>query len=612
MASIPLPALGVRPPEQQDPMAAMARMVQLKSLLAQAPIQRQILQQQAQAGSLANQNTLLEMAARKRVSDLLSGNGSAGPGSPASGDGTQAGDAGGGGIPGGAPAGGAGPSAPGTPTTQGAQPGSAGAGAMPSDEDVMRAGGAYGVQILKGMKEVQKTNADLRKAAGDHQAAALDYIGNVANAIKAGGYNPNDADTLLAHAAGGGFDQQVQQLRSQIQQNPAMLRTVVDHAIAMSAKQREVTAAETAAGARKETADTGARKAGFQTAAQIMGPATDQASWDAARSFLMRSQGLSEDQVTNLGIPAQYSPQAAKLVASLGTEKEKTATPEMMSMQDWLAKHPGKGASDYEQAKAGWAPAAKVMVENSVGGKGMNDAALDQAAERYFQTGQLPRVYGTGSRAMLQSIMNRAGELHRGESISAATAAYEANRKSLDALQASSDQVDAFEKTAGRNLDNFVNVAGRVLNKEGSPWFNKPWRVIQANLAGDTDYPAVNAARQVALTEIAKVTNNPGLRGQLSDSGREEIMALSPQNATLNQILSVANVLKTDMANRKQSNADQIGDIQKRLNIKPSATARQNSGAATVMMKAPDGTVKPVPADQVQHYKDQGAQVVQQ
>ena len=37
----------------------------------------------------------------------------------------------------------------------------------------------------------------------------------------------------------------------------------------------------------------------------------------------------------------------------------------------------------------------------------------------------------------------------------------------------------------------------------------------------------------------------------------------------------------------------------------------QGGGGGTVKMRAPDGTVKPVPADQVEHYRSLGAVVVQ-
>jgi hypothetical protein len=72
---------------------------------------------------------------------------------------------------------------------------------------------------------------------------------------------------------------------------------------------------------------------------------------------------------------------------------------------------------------------------------------------------------------------------------------------------------------------------------------------------------AINAARQVALTEISKVVNNPNLTGSLSDSAREEVLGLIPENATFGQILHVAKVLQKDMSQRPANMQKQIDRI---------------------------------------------------
>ena len=55
MGSIPLPALGVRPIQQQDPTENLARLLQLRTALQNAPLQRQLLQQQIQSGQQEEQ-----------------------------------------------------------------------------------------------------------------------------------------------------------------------------------------------------------------------------------------------------------------------------------------------------------------------------------------------------------------------------------------------------------------------------------------------------------------------------------------------------------------------------------------------------------------------------
>lgn len=62
MGSIPLPALDVRPQQQQaDPTEQLGQLLRLKTLLQNAPLQTQALQQQVQAGQLENQQRQLQL-----------------------------------------------------------------------------------------------------------------------------------------------------------------------------------------------------------------------------------------------------------------------------------------------------------------------------------------------------------------------------------------------------------------------------------------------------------------------------------------------------------------------------------------------------------------------
>jgi len=195
---------------------------------------------------------------------------------------------------------------------------------------------------------------------------------------------------------------------------------------------------------------------------------------------------------------------------------------------------------------------------------GLDQAAIDQQAEKYFQTGQLPPVgRSAAGLALSRQIMERASQIHPGESLAAGSAAYHANTASLKALQSNLDQVSAFEQTAVKNLDMFTGLARKAIDS-GVPLVNAPLRTA-ANLLGSSDQANFNAARQVAINEIAKVTSSPGLSGQLSDTARREVADFIPQSATVGQILHLADTLKQDMANRRMSYQDQIGQIKGRL-----------------------------------------------
>lgn len=194
---------------------------------------------------------------------------------------------------------------------------------------------------------------------------------------------------------------------------------------------------------------------------------------------------------------------------------------------------------------------------------------LDRDAAWYNASGKLPPASRTaGGMQQQKLIRERAAQLSGGAPLAAGTAEYDADKKSLENIQKSFDQVTAFENTAGKNLDVFLNKAQKIVDS-GVPVLNIPARMVASRLGGSQDQAAFEAARTTALTEIAKVLTNPGTSGQLSDSARHEVESLSPRDATLPQIMAVAKVLKQDMANRHQAYQDQITDIKGRLGGKP-------------------------------------------
>lgn len=246
---------------------------------------------------------------------------------------------------------------------------------------------------------------------------------------------------------------------------------------------------------------------------------------------------------------------------------------EAQQQADWLKKNPGKGPSDFAIAMKKIVPAYQFNLQSGL----LNDQAKDMAAENYYQTGQLPA--GARSPAIISSIINRAAELHPGGNLAGNKAAFEANKSSLTSLQKNFDQVTAFENTAGKNLDVFLGTAKKVIDS-GSPWINRPLRVVDASGLGDADQAAFNAARVTAVTEIAKVLNSSNASGVLSDSARHEVEGLIGPNASLKQIVSAANILKRDMGNRHEAYQMQIGDIQKRMGP-PSQTSDQKTDSTT-------------------------------
>jgi hypothetical protein len=218
--------------------------------------------------------------------------------------------------------------------------------------------------------------------------------------------------------------------------------------------------------------------------------------------------------------------------------------------------------------------------------------AKEMAAQLYQQTGTLPS--GMRSPAMSAGVLNQAAGAPgtATPNIAANKAGYAADAGSLKSLQKNADQVAAFENTAGKNLDVFLNQAHKVIDS-GSPWINQPLRSIDSGALGDADQAAFNAARQTAVTEIAKVLNSSNASGVLSDSARHEVEGLIGPNASLKQIFSAANILKQDMANRHQAYQQQIAEIRGRAGATPSGT---QPGGGMIRARDPQGKLHEAPA----------------
>ena len=200
----------------------------------------------------------------------------------------------------------------------------------------------------------------------------------------------------------------------------------------------------------------------------------------------------------------------------------------------------------------------------SVEGVQLTEDAKNKMAEMFATTGQLPSLgMGKQASAMRSEIINRASKNFGNVDFATSKATFQANQNSLKNLQKLSDQVDAFENTAGKNIDMFLKTARDVVDT-GSPLLNKPARAA-AQLMGSDKMAAFNAARETALTEAAKVLESPTGGSSLSIAGREAVKTLSAADATLGQQVAAMKLLKQDMANRKQANQEQIKAIRDRI-----------------------------------------------
>lgn len=216
----------------------------------------------------------------------------------------------------------------------------------------------------------------------------------------------------------------------------------------------------------------------------------------------------------------------------------------------------------------------------SVGANLLTGDALDQNADRYNSTGVLPS--GMRSPGMAASIINRAAERSGGKPLAANSAEYKANLASYENVTKTLDTLTGFENAAVKNIDMFKQLTSK-LPDSGVPWINTPLRKLDEKAVGAEWMPTINAAREIANREVARVTNDPKLSGVLSDSARQEVSSLNPKDATFAQIMHVTDLMKQDMANVHSTLGQQKGDIGKRLGIQPGEeTKPTNQGSVLV------------------------------
>jgi hypothetical protein len=258
------------------------------------------------------------------------------------------------------------------------------------------------------------------------------------------------------------------------------------------------------------------------------------------------------------------------------------ASPEKQQ-QDYFMKNPPPGYRgtplDFLTYKSKLAPLAQISIANAAGG-GLTDEATDQAAEMYHMTGKLPpAARGVAGLVQNRKIMNRSAELYPG-SITEGSAEYAANKKTLMDLQPKMAAINAFESTAKKNLQMFLDQAENMTDT-GVKFLNVPIRKIQSGVLGTSDMAAVTTARTVAMNEIAKVLSNPGMSGVLTDSAKTEAQGLIGGDFTLNSIKKAANVLIKDMDNRHDSYQQQIDDIKKQLGANAAPAGKETPTATT-------------------------------
>lgn len=220
--------------------------------------------------------------------------------------------------------------------------------------------------------------------------------------------------------------------------------------------------------------------------------------------------------------------------------------------------------------------------------------ALDMAAHQFAVTGAMPTL-GMGKTAAdaRAKIINRAAAMYSGLDLPTQMAAYASAKESLKKRGEQLSSLSAFEETAMKNLERFLELAEKIPDS-GVPLLNRPLRTIDAELLGSPDMAAFNTARRAVIPEFARILTNPNLTGVLSDSARHEVETLLASDYTLAQIKASARELVIDAKNRKTSLQDEIGALQRRIASPPQVRAAAPEApvpdaVGDVLVGQPDG-----------------------
>lgn len=305
------------------------------------------------------------------------------------------------------------------------------------------------------------------------------------------------------------------------------------------------------------------------------------------QDLLKEAQDLQKSKADTAEAQAKatISQQEAQMTPEQRARLKLLGEPTALEMSDWLTKNPGKGPADYMKYKATLVPQFNFNLQGGPGG-GLSDPALDQAANRYLTTGQLPAMgMGAAGAQARKAIMNRAGQLDPNGVISANEAVQKANTISLSNIQKQFDSVNAFENTAIKNLDRLV-VNGQQIPDLGARFANVPVRMIDEKMIGTPAMARFKADLLTAQNESAKVLNSANATGVLSDSARREAQEILSGNLPFPAMVAAVNELKNDMGNRHQAYQDQIADIQGRLRQQPGT---QTPAAPSPATAAPTG-----------------------
>jgi len=206
----------------------------------------------------------------------------------------------------------------------------------------------------------------------------------------------------------------------------------------------------------------------------------------------------------------------------------------------------------------------------------MPQTAISRLAEQYVTTGVLPPGISRNPRLAAQ-VYAEADALAAAQGLTAQDqswrgANYQANSQGLRALQRQRTSIQAFERTALRNLQ-LVQRLSRQVPRSDYPLVNRALMTGQRQTGNTAVAQYVNALIG-ARTEYAKVLSGATGAAGLTDSARAEAEEMFSTYATPDQIDALIDVARQEMHNRLNAFDDQESYLREQMT--PGSSRRDN------------------------------------
>ncbi len=391
------------------------------------------------------------------------------------------------------------------------------------------------------------------------QQGRLHLLKSGAEAIAAAGFDPVLADDFLEHQKGNQIysDQTIQSWQDRIRGNPEATKAVISY---LAGPQKMVERDPT-----KEQRD--------PITNELVTPATPELKF-------VNGQAVNPMNARPVGapIPKQVTPLAPEEVA-LKKSQLAEIDAKLAGTLPISATDQARLKLDRDKLNA----EIKHWQDTEEGAPILTPEAKRIAAQQWAMTGTMVAAgMGKAGTKMRADIMNEAGEVYKGLNLPAQMAAFKANEASLVRITGTLDNLTSFEKAANKNIDTFINLT-KNLPDTGVPWANMPLRLLSDKMVGSEYLPAIQAARQIATREVARVVNDPGLKGELTDAARKGVDAMLSGDITIAQMKQVLPVFRSDMDNVRTSLSEQQKDIASRIASPP--------GTAPPAAKVPDAVL---------------------